>query len=55
MDNGTCRITTVTGVTVRMARKKTVSVAVRNRALKNDFVVGNIQDTCIIGLNLLEG
>lgn len=25
-----------------------------DRALKNDFVVGNIQDACIIGLDLLE-
>lgn len=53
-DNGMCWTTTITGKTVWMAEKKIVRVAVGNWALKHAFVMGNIQDACIIGVDLLE-
>lgn len=45
---------TITGKQVITKRKRTVHVTVGKRSYIYDFFFGNIQDKCIIGLDLLE-
>lgn len=48
------RITTVTGEQAVMSGKRTVNVTMGNSTYVHNFFIGNIQDTCIIELDLLE-
>lgn len=47
------RITTVTGERTRMLGKKSLRVTVANHSVGHKFWLANIQDPCIIGLDLL--
>ncbi|KAI3361354.1 hypothetical protein L3Q82_013536, partial [Scortum barcoo] len=48
------RITTVTGERARMLGKRSLPVTVAKRWVGHEFWLANIQDSCIIGLDLLS-
>ncbi|KAI3373163.1 hypothetical protein L3Q82_006485 [Scortum barcoo] len=48
------RITTVTGERARMLGKRSLPVTVAKRSVGHEFWLANIQDSCIIGLDLLS-